>query len=200
MSEPGWYNAEGDPPGTHRYWDGEKWVGDAVAAPGGAAPMGGGAVGAPGAYGAGRGRVAASGGKRIGARIIDVIIIFIPLLIIASAFGTETVSGSSDDGSFSFSSTQTTGVGALLSTLVGFGWAVAWLHLKGATPGKLILGMRVADFDSNETPLSLQQAAMRSANYVLPVLGVLGAGLGGLAGVDRVLACRCPGVGARGQR
>ncbi len=24
---PGWYYAEGDPPGTNRYWDGETWQG-----------------------------------------------------------------------------------------------------------------------------------------------------------------------------
>ncbi len=26
-SEPGWYYAEGDPPGTNRYWDGSQWRG-----------------------------------------------------------------------------------------------------------------------------------------------------------------------------
>lgn len=25
--EPGWYQAEGDPPGTQRYWDGSAWQG-----------------------------------------------------------------------------------------------------------------------------------------------------------------------------
>ena len=24
---PGWYPADGDPPGTVRYWDGETWIG-----------------------------------------------------------------------------------------------------------------------------------------------------------------------------
>jgi uncharacterized RDD family membrane protein YckC len=24
---PGWYHAQGDPPGTHRYWDGSQWQG-----------------------------------------------------------------------------------------------------------------------------------------------------------------------------
>jgi len=27
---PGWYKAQGDPAGTHRYWDGTQWVGDPV--------------------------------------------------------------------------------------------------------------------------------------------------------------------------
>jgi len=30
---PGWYPAEGDPPGTVRYWDGELWKGDFVFPP-----------------------------------------------------------------------------------------------------------------------------------------------------------------------
>ncbi len=31
----GWYHAEGDPPGTQRYWDGSAWQGGPQAAPGG---------------------------------------------------------------------------------------------------------------------------------------------------------------------
>jgi hypothetical protein len=27
MTPPGWYHAEGDAPGTHRYWDGSSWIG-----------------------------------------------------------------------------------------------------------------------------------------------------------------------------
>lgn len=30
MAEPGWYHAEGDEPGTLRYWNGASWVGDPV--------------------------------------------------------------------------------------------------------------------------------------------------------------------------
>lgn len=37
---PGWYHAEGDPPGTHRYWDGSVWRGDPVAIPAAASPYG----------------------------------------------------------------------------------------------------------------------------------------------------------------
>lgn len=31
---PGWYPAEGDPPGTHRYWDGAQWQGSPQPVPG----------------------------------------------------------------------------------------------------------------------------------------------------------------------
>ena len=30
MAQPaGWYHAAGDPDGTHRYWNGERWITDA---------------------------------------------------------------------------------------------------------------------------------------------------------------------------
>ncbi len=51
---PGWYHAEGDPPGTERYWDGTMWtegprpVGGFPAAPPTPAPM---AATGPGVYG-----------------------------------------------------------------------------------------------------------------------------------------------------
>ena len=32
-ARPGWYHGKGDPEGTVRYWDGEKWVGDPVMPP-----------------------------------------------------------------------------------------------------------------------------------------------------------------------
>lgn len=35
---PGWYYAEGDPPGTQRYWDGAQWIGDPQTALGAASP------------------------------------------------------------------------------------------------------------------------------------------------------------------
>jgi len=40
----GWYPAAGDPPGTQRWWDGQSWVGDAVAAPVAAPAAGHGAL------------------------------------------------------------------------------------------------------------------------------------------------------------
>ena len=50
---PGWYYAQGDPPGTQRYWDGSQWVGSPQAAQGAGAnepaSYGGQAVGAVGA-------------------------------------------------------------------------------------------------------------------------------------------------------
>lgn len=33
MTAPGWYQGEGDPPGTQRYWDGTQWIGEPVYEP-----------------------------------------------------------------------------------------------------------------------------------------------------------------------
>jgi uncharacterized membrane protein YhaH (DUF805 family) len=49
---PGWYYAQGDPPGTQRYWDGAKWVGQPVTQPQAAPPP---PSGPAGIYGAGAG-------------------------------------------------------------------------------------------------------------------------------------------------
>ncbi|MEZ5340493.1 MAG: RDD family protein [Acidimicrobiales bacterium] len=59
---PGWYYAQGDPPGTQRYWDGAQWQGGPQAA-GGAGQAMGGAQGAGGTL--------AEPGKRLIAALID---------------------------------------------------------------------------------------------------------------------------------
>ena len=76
MSAAGWYYAEGDPPGTHRYWDGTTWVGDPVPV---AAP---GAPPAPPAQEQHARGSAASPGDRIIGRIIDIIVGFVILVVI----------------------------------------------------------------------------------------------------------------------
>ena len=70
---PGWYYAQGDPPGTQRFWDGTKWEGGPQPVPG--APQS--VTGAP---------PLAEPINRIGARIIDWIIWIIPSTIISFIF------------------------------------------------------------------------------------------------------------------
>ncbi|MEM8925981.1 MAG: RDD family protein [Actinomycetota bacterium] len=83
---PGWYYAQGDPPGTQRYWDGSQWVGGPQAAQGAVDAGGYGAQGAVGA--AGR---PAEYGSRVIAYLIDFGIIIVGyiaiviLLVIGSA-------------------------------------------------------------------------------------------------------------------
>ncbi len=75
IPDPGWYYADGDPIGTHRYWDGAQWVG-------GPQPVAGAYV--PGAVGLGpfAGREA-GWGERFGAWIIDLLLWGVPYGIAA---------------------------------------------------------------------------------------------------------------------
>lgn len=88
MAEAGWYRAEGDPPGTQRYWDGTRWVGDPVYEPSSVPPPPppGGGYGAPGAYAYG-GPVVASTfptGLKVTAIVMSVLKA-IPLVFLAIA-------------------------------------------------------------------------------------------------------------------
>lgn len=74
---PGWYYAQGDPPGTQRYWDGTQWQGGPQAVPGAE----GGSSG---------GRAPAELGPRFVAFLIDygiLVVGYIVLLILGAIFG-----------------------------------------------------------------------------------------------------------------
>lgn len=174
MTAPGWYNAEGDPPGTTRYWDGERWVGDPVHTPA-ATPAAG-----------GLGRLAlASPGSRIGARVIDVIvsiIVFAVLLI-------PTIIGFVDDLDALGPNPSDAQVERLITDAfqdnltvlfiiggVGLLWDFLWVGLFGGTPGKLMLGLRVARPDNGAYPPGWGKAALRALNRLIGFVP----GLGGL--------------------
>ncbi|MFW2382482.1 MAG: RDD family protein [Acidimicrobiales bacterium] len=79
QTPPGWYYAAGDPPGTHRYWDGAQWQG-------GPQPVAG-APGTPGAVMGGR--PVASLGPRFVAFLIDAGIgvgLFIVVAVLTAIF------------------------------------------------------------------------------------------------------------------
>ena len=94
---PGWYPAEGDPPGTVRWWDGTKWVGGPQAQ--GVQQQAG--YVAPGAGALANGRELADPWMRIAAAVIDGILIG----IVGAVFGVAAAvsSGfSGDSGEFDF--------------------------------------------------------------------------------------------------
>ena len=134
-TEPGWYYADGDPPGTMRYWDGAQWIGEPTTSQ----PT----------Y-AGGGREYGGAGARLGARILDAIIVGIPAVLIAFAIIDDT-----DDlatgNSFGF---------ALIGLLIGLAYEVGFTGTTGATPGKMILGLKVIGEDGNSPP-SWNAAFMR---------------------------------------
>ncbi len=163
----GWYHAEGDPPGTTRYWDGTQWQGGPQAAP---VASGGGAPTVAG-------QQLASPGLRIAGRIIDAIIGGIVALILgAGSIDFDAIADGDAGGAPGFGIVLAAAIFAVLyDTLF-----VAYL---GGTPGKLILGMRVAEADSGTTPPPLVVAAKRAVNRALGLLGTIGSGIAFIIGL-----------------
>ena len=160
----GHYYAEGDPPGTVRYWDGTQWVGDPIPAPPTTPPPPPGAAGAPAAVDSER---FGSLGIRLGAAVVDGIIGFVVVLILVGIFF-----GTSDGDGFE---AQASGGGALLIGVM-FYVVYLWLVVQfGGTPGKLILGLRITEEDG-QTPVGWRGAFMRSLPGLLgniPFIGIL---------------------------
>lgn len=154
---PGWYYAQGDPPGTQRYWDGATWQGGPQAV--------------PGAEGAGTGAHSKaslpSPWLRLLARIIDFLIILIPALIIGAILGVGAVgglgTGSTDGASI---------VASLVIGLISLGYEYFFLAKDGATPGKKIMSIKVVLEDGS--PLGSDGALRRlilSAVGIVPIIG-----------------------------
>ena len=171
---PGHYHAEGDPPGTVRWWDGTQWVGDPTPPPPPAAPP------PPPPPGAGAGGAATSGirfadlGVRFGAAAIDIVIVIaISFVLLLAFFGNST-----DDG---FEAYAGGAESVLLSALITAAY-IGIIVAKAATPGKLMVGLRITEADG-ETNVTPRGAVMRSLPYIvglIPVLGgliVLGCGI-----------------------
>ena len=172
---PGHYHAEGDPPDTVRYWDGTQWVGDPMPAPPTASTP---PPPPPGGAAAGGGEKFGGLGIRIGAALIDFVIVIIASLILVGIF----FATSDGDG---FTATADTG-GSIIIGLVIYAIWYLWLVIQfGGTPGKLILGLRIVQADA-ETPVDARGAFMRSLPALLgqiPFLGIiisLGAAIGSI--------------------
>lgn len=153
---PGWYYAQGDPPGTQRYWDGSQWQGGPQPAPGSASAAG--MAADPGQGGL------ASPGQRILARIIDWVIVFVVSLIIGVIFGGNRGMGAGADGASL--------VAGILSTLVFVAYEIWFTANKGGTPGKLVLNIRVADQATRATPIDYQQAFLRASPLLIGFIPV----------------------------
>lgn len=157
---PGWYYAEGDPPGTQRYWDGSKWEGGPQPVPGSQGDVG---IGGPSL---------AEPINRIGARLIDGVIWFVINAVVFAVF----VGGSAfSTGGASY----VTGLFAgLVSTALIAGYEIFMVGSRGQTLGKMALGMKVTREDGSAP--DFQVAAMRMAHYI--ALAVLAA-LTGVVGI-----------------
>jgi uncharacterized RDD family membrane protein YckC len=152
---PGWYHASGDPFGTQRYWDGRQWIGG----PQPAAPV-------PGRYAVGPlapiGRTLAEPGRRIAARLID-IAIFVGIAIVMSVIALAIVW----DGD-SFDQDEYVDLTLPLNALVAV-YEIAFIAWRGATPGKMAMGIEVVKQDGTSPP-GLATSALR---YVLGAVGLI---------------------------
>lgn len=159
----GWYYAQGDPPGTQRYWDGTQWQG-------GPQPVAGGA-GFPAAGGAGS-QPLSSAGKRIGARIIDVLIWSIVSFILAAIFGVSLTSTEISGSSF---------FAGLIGALFVVAYETWFVANQGGTPGKLALGMKVIRQDGAE--MDTATAFKRIAIYLVGIVPAIGGVITFIVGV-----------------
>ena len=168
---PGWYPAQGDPPGTVRWWDGSKWVGGPQTQ--GAQQQAG--YVAPGAGMLANGRELADPWLRIAAAIIDGILI---ALVSIPFVGVAIFSGGFDQND---TFTVDTG-GFVLTALAGLittGYVVGMNTYFSGTVGKLLLGLRIVGRNGEE-PLGIPLGPKRSANHIVgfvlglvPILNIL---------------------------
>lgn len=156
---PGWYPAQGDPPGTHRFWDGTQWQGgpQPISGPG---PT-------PTAAGGGASGDLAGPGQRVLARLIDLVIWFVIALVFAVVVGGGASNVGTEASGASF-------IAGLLSTLVIAGIEVWFVANKGGTPGKMVLNLRVADEATGTSPVDYKTSGMRVIPLVLGIIPVVG--------------------------
>ena len=167
---PGWYPAQGDPPGTVRWWDGEKWVGGPQQQ--GMQQQAG--YVAPGAGMLANGRELADPWLRIAAGIIDAIVGFVITLpfIGTAVFAAFNAGGDSD----LFDAGQ-----VILSLVGGIVVAAYYLVLNSmysATLGKMALNLRIIGRNGEEPlgwPLGARRTGNRLVNILsaIPLLGIL---------------------------
>ncbi|MGH1492961.1 MAG: RDD family protein [Acidimicrobiales bacterium] len=159
---PGWYYAQGDPPGTQRYWDGSSWQGGPQPVPGVGADTVADTVAG--------GSNLAEPVKRIVARLIDGVIWAIISILVPSLFGAGPLS---DNVGFLS--------GLLLSIVTGalvVVYEVVMVGNLGATLGKMALGLKVVNEDGSAA--DYMTGVQRMVLYIamifvglIPILGSL---------------------------
>lgn len=149
--EPGWYQADGDPDGTHRYWNGEMWVGEPQPLPRSEADP---RVPA--------GHELASPLHRVLARVIDLLVLG-GLFILTSILIDDSVGE------------DTSRLALVIGLLSGVVYEIGMVAAIGATVGKLLVGTRVVSQDG-ATPPPIGVAGLRwlpNAVSLVPLVGPL---------------------------
>lgn len=155
----GWYYAQGDAPGTQRYWDGSMWQGGPQPVPGGS--IGSADTASP---------IPANPGRRIAARAVDVLVWILIAILVAVPTGLALALSDSDG--------LITGVGQLMVGVLLVVYEASMLLTRGGTVGKRLFGLAVTSKTGNA--VDLQAAVRRTApllGYALlravPVIGLV---------------------------
>ena len=149
--EPGWYQADGDPEGTHRYWNGEIWVGEPQPL-----PLSETDPRLP------AGVELASALQRILARVIDLVLLG-GLFVLSSILIDDSVG---DD---------TSRLALVIGLVTGVVYEIGMVAAVGATVGKLVVGTRIVTADGT-TPPPIGVAGLRwlpNAVSLVPFVGPL---------------------------
>lgn len=171
---PGWYHASGDPVGTVRYWDGNRWVGEAASLDAMAAHQ----APSPSAS-------IAPVSDRISGRFFDVIILLALSLPIMWPYWVESFDAATSTRAANPNATDAAIEAAVSDALDALAsWRIVaatalkilydWVFyaFKGATPGKLMVGTRVVTLDGNKAPLGLYRGGLRGLLSALVALAV----------------------------
>lgn len=178
----GWYHAEGDPPGTTRYWDGSQWVGDPQASDPLASPPMGAPAGGFGPSDWGGSPVTAprliEPGSRIGGRLLDGLIwalvglvVNLPQIIDGFREGLEAAQDGVDPDPIEIS-TMSIVVGGLITMVVIVAYEVLMNSRFGGTLGKRATSAQIIAEDGS--PLDDRRAFMRMVPYIaVQLFGIL---------------------------
>lgn len=202
-SQPGWY-PDAQQPGQQRYWDGQRWT--EHVAPLAALPAGYG--GYPAGYQAGPpttpdGQQLAGWWQRVGAQVIDGLIVSVIGFVAALPFWLDLLDAYGDYFSDAMDAAENGGSSpsamtlqadnfgtfvavVLIGLLVNFVYVVGFLAWKQATPGKLALGLRVRLRD-RPGPLPLGAILRRWLVQALPTAGGAVPYVGSLIGLFALL-------------
>ncbi|MEO1065399.1 MAG: RDD family protein [Actinomycetota bacterium] len=116
---------------------------------------------------------AAQLGRRAAARVLDILLLFAVLFIIALPFTDEVVNEDGDTVA------EVDPIMALFAVIVVFAYEVGFVAWRAQTPGKIAMSIAVSDASTGDAP-TFRQAVMRwlllgvSWSLVIPVLGILG--------------------------
>ncbi len=152
---PGYYYAAGDPPGTVRQWDGSQWLGDPMPAP----PEASSVVNDNSKF--------ATVGVRIGAALIDGLLSIIIFFVAIAIFGNTDTS----DSGFEITGG---GVETVIAVIVILAVYTTMIATKGATPGKLMLGLRITMEDGVTTPPGGSKAIIRNIPGLIGIIPLIG--------------------------